>query len=108
MRENMKMRVQILASVMNQSLKGIAEKMRLDSDAIIINQCDRLGYEELEYNGHNVRFFRSLTEGWEEAGMKRSCGQTETSACFLMRTLSMSRDMPMLLQRSLRRILMQT
>lgn len=57
MRESMKMRVQILASVMNQSLKDIAEKMRLDSDAIIINQCDRLGFEELDYNGHNVRFF---------------------------------------------------
>lgn len=51
------MRVQILASVMNQSPESIAEKMCLDSDAVIINQCDRLGFEETEYNGHNVRFF---------------------------------------------------
>lgn len=51
------MRVQILASVMNQSLESIAEKMHLDSDAVIINQCDRLGCEETKYNGHNVRFF---------------------------------------------------
>lgn len=51
------MRVQVLASVMNQTLGDIAEKMCLDSDAVIINQCDRLGIEEEEYNGHNVRFF---------------------------------------------------
>lgn len=51
------MRIQILASVMNQSLESIAGKMQLDSDAVIINQCDRLGCEEIQYNGHNVRFF---------------------------------------------------
>lgn len=51
------MRVQILASVMNQSLESIVGKMHIDSDAVIINQCDMLGYEEAEYNGHNVRFF---------------------------------------------------
>lgn len=61
------MRVQILASVMNQSLENIAGKMRLDSDAVIINQCDRLGYEEREYNGHNVRFF-----SFPERGVGRS------------------------------------
>ncbi len=51
------MRVQVLASVMNQTVEGIAEKMRLDSDAVIINQCGRLGTEEIVYRGHNVRFF---------------------------------------------------
>lgn len=43
--------------MMNQTARGIAEKMNLDSDAVVINQCDRLGAEELEYNDHNVRFF---------------------------------------------------
>lgn len=51
------MRVQVLASVMNQSFKDIVNRMCLDSDAVIINQCDRLGSEEMEYNGHNMRFF---------------------------------------------------
>lgn len=51
------MRVQVLASVMNQSLETIVKKMRLDSDAVIINQCDRLGIEEMENNGHLMRFF---------------------------------------------------
>lgn len=51
------MRVQVLASVMNQSLEKTAEQMRLDSEAVIINQCDRLGYEEMEYRGHELRFY---------------------------------------------------
>lgn len=51
------MRVQVLASVMNQSFETIVNRMRLDSDAIIINQCDRLESEEKEDNGHLLRFF---------------------------------------------------
>lgn len=51
------MKVQVLASVMNQSLEQLVDQMRLDSDAVIINQCDRLGYEEREYKGHRVQFF---------------------------------------------------
>lgn len=51
------MRVQILAAVMNQNPEEIADRMRIDSDAVIINQCDRLGYEETEYKGHTLRFY---------------------------------------------------
>ena len=51
------MKVQVLASVMNQSMENIIEQMHLDSDAVMINQCDRLDFEETEYRGHKVRFF---------------------------------------------------
>lgn len=51
------MRVQVLASVMNQSFETIAGRMRLASDAVIINQCDRLDMEEKEDNGHLLRFY---------------------------------------------------
>ena len=51
------MKVQVLASVMNQSMEQIAEQMNLQSDAVIINQCERLDYEEMEYRGRKVRFF---------------------------------------------------
>lgn len=51
------MKVEVLASVMNQGPEKIAEQMRLDSDAVIINQCDRLGFEEKAYRGHTLRFF---------------------------------------------------
>ena len=51
------MRVEVLASVMNQSFETIIRKMQLDSDAVIINQCDRLDSEEKENNGHLLRFY---------------------------------------------------
>ena len=61
------MKVQVLASVMNQSMENIAKQMNLDSDAIIINQCDRLAAEEMEYRGHLVRFL-----SFPERGIGRS------------------------------------
>lgn len=42
------MKVEVLVSAVNQSLKDIAERMGIESDAIIINQTDRIGYEEYE------------------------------------------------------------
>ncbi len=51
------MKVQVLASVMNQTMEQIAERMRLQSDAVIINQCGRLGFEETDCHGGRVRFY---------------------------------------------------
>lgn len=51
------MKVQVLASVMNCEAETITKKMNLDSDAIIINQCDCLGSKILEYRGKKVQFF---------------------------------------------------
>ena len=41
------MKVEVLASVMNASLPETVQHMNLQSDAVIINQCDRLGQEEM-------------------------------------------------------------
>ena len=51
------MSVEVLASVMHQDMAALAERMRLDSDAVIINQCDQLDCAEMEYNGHKIRFY---------------------------------------------------
>lgn len=51
------MRVQVLASVMNEEPGALLERMRLESDAVIINQCHRLGLENITYKGHQVQFF---------------------------------------------------
>ncbi|MCM1043997.1 MAG: glycosyltransferase [Candidatus Gastranaerophilales bacterium] len=51
------MSVQVLASVMSSSLEQIVSQMNLESDAVIINQCDHLGMEEMEHRGHRIRFF---------------------------------------------------
>lgn len=51
------MKVQVLASVMNETMEHIVERMQLDSDAVVINQCDRLQAQEMDYKGHTIRFF---------------------------------------------------
>lgn len=50
------MKVEVLASVMEEDFSAVVRRMRLESDALIINQCDRLGYEELEEQGRRFRF----------------------------------------------------
>ncbi len=57
------MKVQVLASVMNQSMEAIVEKMNLSSDAIIINQCDSYDYSEMKHKGRQVRFFSCAERG---------------------------------------------
>lgn len=57
------MKIQVLASVMNQSAEEILEKMNIDSDAIFINQCDRYEYKELEYKGHKIFFYSCAEKG---------------------------------------------
>lgn len=61
------MEVQVLAAVMNQTLDGMKEQMQLDSPAVIINQCDRLAYEEATENGNKIRFY-----SFPERGVGRS------------------------------------
>ena len=49
------MKVEVLASVMNASLRETVQHMNLQSDAVIINQCDRLGQEEMQISPGNGR-----------------------------------------------------
>lgn len=51
------MQVQVLASVMKQTMEELVRHMNLSSDAVIINQCDCLKQEEMEFGGRRVRFF---------------------------------------------------
>lgn len=51
------MKVQVLASVMNESAEELIKRMRLESDAVIINQCERLDYEEVPSESGRVCFY---------------------------------------------------
>lgn len=57
------MKVQVLASVMNQEMQTIVNRMNLGTDAVIINQCDRYAVEEMEWRGHKVRFISCAERG---------------------------------------------
>ena len=66
-RNENRMKVQVLASVMNQKLPEVLEKMQLASDAVIINQCDRFALEETEKDGCKIKFC-----SFQERGVGRS------------------------------------
>lgn len=51
------MRLQLLVSTMNQTDFGLLEKMNICSDAIVINQCDRLEQKQFTYNGNWIEWY---------------------------------------------------
>lgn len=63
------MKVEVLASVMNASLPETVQHMNLASDAVIINQCDRLAQEEMQISQGNAKI-RSYS--FPERGIGRS------------------------------------
>lgn len=48
------MTLQTLVSTVKQNMETIADTMSLESDAIVINQCDKNDYYEYEYNGNKI------------------------------------------------------
>lgn len=57
------MTLQVLVAAMFQKPQELVQKMNISSDAIMINQCDDYGYEELEERGHKIRFFSMAERG---------------------------------------------
>ena len=49
------MRLQVLVAAVNADPRKLAENMNLRTDALIVNQCDRHGYEEWEPGGRKIR-----------------------------------------------------
>lgn len=79
------MKLQILVSSLNQEVKSLAEKMNLQADAILINQCNENRYEEWTQDGHRIRaiIWRSGVSGCRAT--TRFCVRTPTCASFLMK-----------------------
>lgn len=57
------MKLQLLISAVNQSPAELAEKMNIRSDAVLINQCDHFGYEEISRGGHLIRAYSLQEKG---------------------------------------------
>ncbi len=57
------MRIQVLISTMHQKDYSLLEKMNIQTDAIVINQCDKNEICEFEYNGHSIKWFSMKERG---------------------------------------------
>ncbi|MEK0313680.1 glycosyltransferase family A protein [Cohnella sp. 56] len=51
------MGLQVLVSSLNQNVYSILKNMRIQTDAIIINQCERTEWIKLEHNGSIINFY---------------------------------------------------
>ena len=75
------MHVQVLVSTMHQTDHSLLDKMNIQTDAIIINQCDRNDIEEFEYKGHNIKWL-SLNE--RGVGLSRNTALMRADADILL------------------------
>ncbi|MBR6149680.1 MAG: glycosyltransferase family 2 protein [Lachnospiraceae bacterium] len=57
------MRLQVLVSAMHADARELAEKMNLQTDALIVNQCDHYAYETFERNGRSIRCLSMAERG---------------------------------------------
>lgn len=57
------MKVEVLASVVNQDAKQLAQRMNLATDAVIINQCDQNAAWEFAFHGGRIRVYDMAERG---------------------------------------------
>lgn len=57
------MNLQVLVSAVNQNVTELAEKMNLQSDAIIINQTDHFEVNDYEYKGNKIACYSFQEKG---------------------------------------------
>lgn len=55
------MTLQVLVSTMHQTDYSLLDKMNIQTDAIVVNQCDRNEFETFDYRGHRIQWL-SLNE----------------------------------------------
>lgn len=75
------MRVQVLISTMNQSDYTLLDKMNIQTDAIVVNQCQEDNVCEFMYNNHSVKWY-SLNE--KGVGLSRNTALMRASADILL------------------------
>lgn len=57
------MKVEVLMSVMNQTNFDLAFKSKIESDLLIVNQCDRNSYDEISVGGYRWRMISTTERG---------------------------------------------
>ncbi len=57
------MKIEVLVATMHQKDHSLVEKMNIQTDAVVINQCDKDSYEEFEHNGKRIKFISNTQRG---------------------------------------------
>lgn len=57
------MKLQVLVAAVNEQVNTLADKMNLETEAVIVNQCDHFDYQEYLHKGRLVRCFSMAERG---------------------------------------------
>lgn len=57
------MKIQLLVSAVEKDIAALTEQMHISTDAVIVNQCGRYGYEEITKRGHKIQAFHMPERG---------------------------------------------
>ena len=56
-------RIQNLVATMHQRDYSLLERLRLQTDAVVVNQCDRESVEEFDHNGNHILWINTCERG---------------------------------------------
>ena len=73
--------VQVLVSTMNQSDKSLVDKMNIQTDAIIVNQCNEFGVDLQDHKGHAIQWLHFAERG---VGLSRNNALMRSKADILL------------------------
>ena len=57
------MRIQVLVAAVNQQDRSLPEKMNIQTDVIVANQCSENSVDEFEFNGNTVKYLNFAERG---------------------------------------------
>ena len=75
------MTIQVLISTMHQKDYSLLDRMNIQSDAIVVNQCDRNEIFEFEYKGHQIKWISLAERG---VGLSRNTALMRATADILL------------------------
>ncbi|SCZ81234.1 glycosyltransferase family 2 protein [Pseudobutyrivibrio xylanivorans] len=75
------MNLQVLVATMNQNDYSLLDRMKINSDTIISNQCNSMDYSEMEYHGNRIQMISTKTIG---VGLNRNIGLMFSNADILL------------------------
>lgn len=75
------MKLEVLISTMHRDDHSLLSEMRIATDAIVVNQCDRNEVETIEHNGHTVKWFSLCERG---VGLSRNTAMMRATGDILL------------------------
>jgi len=61
--EKHEVNLEVLVATMHQEDYTLLERMHLETDAVVVNQCNRNGYKKFQYRGRNITWIDTIQRG---------------------------------------------